>query len=186
MGINLATKITLLRILLTPVFLIFMIRGYPGWAILTFAVAALTDGIDGFIARTRNQKTALGSVLDPLGDKLLLTTAFIVMAIKHDHLVWIIVLIVSRDVILSIGALLIYLTGGKFEFKPNISGKITTFAQIVMVLLGLAGEKFIGKDFLYSTPFMVWAYLTAGLTIISGFTYVRKGMAWLLEQTTKP
>ncbi len=186
MGINLATKITLLRILLTPVFLIFMIRGYPGWAILTFGVAALTDGIDGFIARTRNQKTALGSVLDPLGDKLLLTTAFIVMAIKHDHLVWIIILIVSRDVILSIGALLIYLTGGKFEFKPNISGKVTTFAQIVMVLLGLAGEKFIGRDFLHSTTFMVWAYITAGLTIISGFTYARKGMQWLLEQTTKP
>ena len=186
MGINLATKITLIRILLTPVFIIFMIRGYPGWAMISFGVAALTDGIDGYIARTRNQKTALGSVLDPLADKLLLTAAFITMAFKNDHLVWIIVLIVSRDVILAIGALLIYVTGAKFEFKPNISGKVTTFAQIVMVLLGLGGEGFHHPEFLHSNYFIGWAYLTAGLTMISGFTYVSRGMAWLLEQTTKP
>ena len=186
MGINLATKITLIRILLTPVFLIFMIRGYPGWAMLIFGVAAMTDGIDGFIARTRNQKTALGSVLDPLADKLLLTTAFVGMAFKHDQLVWIIVLIVSRDVILAIGALLIYLTGAKFEFKPNISGKITTFAQIVMVLIGLSGDGLNRPEILHTSPFIIWAYITAVLTIISGLTYIRRGMAWLLEQTTNP
>lgn len=186
MGINLATQVTLIRIILVPVFIICMIRGYPEWALVTFCVAALTDGIDGFIARSMKQKTALGSILDPLADKLLLTTAFVGLAFKYDHLVWIIVVIVSRDVILSIGALLIYLTGAKFEFKPNISGKITTFAQIVMVALALLGEGLHHPEFLKTDKFLYWAYLTALLTVISGFTYIRRGLEWLLEQTTKP
>ena len=80
---------------------------------------------------------------------------------------------------------MIYLTGAKFEFKPNISGKITTFCQIIMVSLALIGTGFHHPEFLKSDTFMYWAYLTALLTVISGFTYIKRGLAWLLEQTTK-
>jgi cardiolipin synthase len=185
MGINLATRITLLRIVLTPLFLYYLIKGPIDWAVIIFTTAALTDGIDGFIARTWHQKTALGSVLDPLADKLLLTTAFIGLAFRHPHLVFEIIMIVSRDIILVIGALLLFVLGAKFEIKPNISGKITTFCQIIMVLLALGAELFGHIDFLKSRTFELWTYLTVAMTVISGVSYVRKGMMWLHEQTTK-
>ncbi len=185
MGINLATRITLLRIVLTPLFLYFLIKGPIDWAVIIFAIAALTDGIDGFIARTCHQKTSLGSVLDPLADKLLLTTAFIGLAFRHTHLIFQIILIVSRDIILVIGALLLFVGGAKFEIKPNISGKITTFCQIIMVLIALGAELFGQTDFLKSRPYEYWTYLTVLMTVLSGVSYVRKGMMWLHEQTTK-
>jgi cardiolipin synthase (CMP-forming) len=186
MGINLATKITLLRILLTPIFLILLIRDEMAWAMAIFALAALTDALDGFIARTWHQKTAVGSVLDPLADKLLLTTAFVGLAVKYKHLIVFIIPIVSRDLILCVGTLLIFISGAKFEIRPNMSGKITTFCQILMVFFSLVADGLDKQYILHNNYYLGWVILTVFMTMLSGLSYVLKGIQWLHEQTTKP
>ena len=132
------------------------------------------------------KKTALGSVLDPFADKFLLTTALIGLTIRHTQLIWLIVPIVSRDIILSGGTLLIFVSGGKIEIKPNIFGKITTFCQIVMVIFALSLECTNRTALIQSIYFEIWTYITVVVTLYSGYTYVLKGVQWLHEQTTKP
>ncbi len=185
MGVNLATQITLIRIFLTPLFLIFFIRGEVGWAVGIFSIAAFTDALDGYIARHHNQKTSLGSVLDPLADKLLIMTAFIGMLFRYPHLLIFLIPVISRDMILVVGSLLIFLFGGKVEIEPSISGKITTFFQLMMVIVTLGAEVFKQTLFIYSNFYLVWVVLTMGLTVVSGVGYLAKGIAWLQAQTTK-
>ncbi len=174
---TLANKITILRILLVPVFVIFMTYGYYR-SIVVFQYAALgififcilTDAIDGFIARTFNQQTALGMFLDPLADKLLLVSAFVAVGlIVTDKLpLWVIMLIIGREFIISIGWLIIYLFGAKdSSLSPSIFGKMTTFFQMITILLCLI-------DLPYQ--YLRWIiFLTVAITIISTIDYVFRG-----------
>ncbi|MBW2175094.1 MAG: CDP-alcohol phosphatidyltransferase family protein [Deltaproteobacteria bacterium] len=97
---NIPNTLTLLRILLTPLFAIFLIKHLFDFALLVFAIAALSDGVDGFIARVFRQKTTLGAFLDPAADKLLLVTAFVTLAIQEQIPSWLSVLVITRDVII--------------------------------------------------------------------------------------
>jgi CDP-diacylglycerol--glycerol-3-phosphate 3-phosphatidyltransferase len=141
---TLANKITLLRLALIPVFtLLIMIytREQP-WvryaALSVYIVAALSDALDGFVARAYNQKTKLGAVLDPLADKLMINTGFVFMAVNHEFAftipMWFPVIVLLRDLIIVIGAFLINEFFGPVRVKPSIFGKLTTVIQMALVI----------------------------------------------------
>lgn len=130
--------------MLVPVFAVLIMsytREQPWFriaALATFGVAAISDGIDGFVARAYNQKTKLGAVLDPLADKLLVNTAFVFLAVNGELRTpipaWFPVLILSRDAIIVIGAYLINEYYGPVRASPHIAGKLTTALQMSLII----------------------------------------------------
>lgn len=170
-AMNLPNFITTLRILLIPFFIIAVLYGYHLYALGIFIAAALTDALDGFIARTFNMQTKLGTYLDPIADKLLLMSSIVVMAVVGKAPVWLVILIVSRDIIILIGCILIYFLYDQLTVRPSILGKATTFFQIVLVLLVL-----VAQDMERFIPWIAPAvWLTAAVTIASGLHYVNIG-----------
>src|SRR4051812_37041792 len=141
-----ANKVTILRILLIPFFVvevIYYIREDNEWhrllALLTFAVAAICDGVDGYIARRYNQRSELGAILDPLADKLLLVSGVIVLSIDHGPRLqsvplWFTGTILGRDVVLLLGMIVIQMTVGKVVVRPRVLGKVATVLQMSVVL----------------------------------------------------
>ena len=107
---NLPNALSLVRVLLIPIFIILVINKYAGWALVTFAVAGVTDGIDGLIARIAHQRTELGAYLDPIADKLLLAAGFITLAIVEVLPSWLTVIVLTRDVIILLGLSVFILT----------------------------------------------------------------------------
>ncbi len=105
---NLANYISLFRIVIIPAFVILLLKHHPYLPLLLFSLAIVTDGLDGMAARIQKQKTKLGSILDPLADKLLLTSAFITLAILKLVPLWVVIIVFSRDLILISGWLIIY------------------------------------------------------------------------------
>ena len=141
-----ANKITILRILLIPFFVVEVLYyGQNGnevhrlLAIVSFAVAAICDGVDGYVARRYNQRSELGAILDPLADKLLLVSGVVVLS--FDHLpylesvpLWLTGTIIGRDILILIGMLVIHLMVGKVKVRPRIIGKVATVLQMAVVL----------------------------------------------------
>src|SRR5213080_2895000 len=144
-----ANKITILRILLIPFFVVEVLYYVKDGeelhrllAILSFAVAAICDGVDGYIARRYNQRSELGAILDPLADKLLLVAGIVLLSLHHEqylpHLpLWLTATVISRDVLLLLGMVVIYYTCGKVNVKPHIIGKVATVLQMVAVCWAL-------------------------------------------------
>ena len=171
---TLANKITIVRILLVPVFVIFITYGYYK-SIIIFQYAALgvfifcilTDAIDGFIARRFNQQTALGMFLDPLADKLLLISAFVTVGliVANKLPLWVIMLVVGREFIIFIGWLILHLFGAKdSSFLPSILGKMTTFFQMITILFCLVNLPY---------QYLRWIiFITVAITIISTIDYI--------------
>jgi len=182
---NLANKITIFRLLLIPVFasLILSYKEKPIGegeflrvsALIVFIIASLSDAIDGFIARTFNQKTSLGTFLDPLADKLLLLTGIILLSLNISGLtqlpIWFPILVFSRDLLLLLGALIIQLTTHQLKIAPNILGKATTVLQMSTVLWILLK---------WPHPELVWI-VTGLLTFISGVFYLVTGSKQVSE-----
>lgn len=173
--VNLANAITLLRIILIPFFIYFLIYEHRLLAFLTFCTSALSDGVDGFIARMRHQKTELGTVLDPLADKLLLTTAYVTLAILHVTPVWLTLIVVSRDFIIVVGAMIVHILTGRLTVSPTIWGKLTTFLQLLTIFLALLLYWWGRRSFWMERV----ALLTALFTITSGLHYMYCGMSML-------
>jgi cardiolipin synthase len=164
---TLANQITLLRIILIPVFIITLIEGSPYWPVIIFTFTVLTDAIDGFVARKRNEKTKLGSFLDPLADKMLMFASFITLVYLKVVPLWVFVVTISRDVVILAGWLIIYFITDSLEIKPRLLGKITTIVQmstIWFILLGVQAP--------LQTSLL---YLTAAVTAISGIDYIIVG-----------
>ena len=141
--INLPNSLTVLRILLVPVFVGFLLYESFDYALVTLLVAALTDGLDGAIARITDQRTRLGEYLDPLADKLLLTSAIVTLSVLHFIPVWAVLLVVSRDAILLTGTIVANLTEIDIDIAPTWWGKGATLAQIcyvIMVILFATGR----------------------------------------------
>lgn len=160
--------ITLIRILLTPLFIIFLIQGRYQKALIVFVLAGLSDLADGLIARLYHQKSPLGAYLDPLADKLLMAAAFVALSIARLIPSWLTVVVLSRDVILVLGVLILRLADYSLEIKPSVWGKLTTTLQIMTVLLVLVGK-------LWPLPMGVLPgcfYLTGAITAISGVHYI--------------
>jgi cardiolipin synthase len=168
---NLPNILTLTRVLLVPLFVILIINKYFEWALFTFAIAGITDGIDGLIARITHQRTELGAYLDPIADKLLLFSAFITLAIVEIIPSWLVVIVITRDVIILTGFLVMFLTGYHPEIKPSLLSKITTAFQIVTILLVLM----IGYFPTFQQLSLIAIYGTAVMTILSGSHYIYIG-----------
>ena len=147
------------------------------FALLVFTLAAVSDALDGLFARYFKQYTVLGSYLDPLADKLLLSSAFICLAILRVLPGWLTVIVITRDILIVLGIAIFTITDIKVEMKPIIASKLTTVAQIATVILVLFDPQFSGAMLLKRAVFWV----TAALTIFSGFHYIYIGMNVIQE-----
>jgi len=169
-----ANQLTLLRMLLIPVFAILVMYGYLGLSLLVFSIAGLTDMLDGLIARRTGQKTTLGAWLDPMADKLLLTTMFVVLALPLDHLanrlpLWLTVLVISRDVGIVATVAIVNLAVGRRTFMPSFLGKVATATYIVTGVVTLSFN-FLG----YASPVVTaFVYGSLIITVVSGLNYQR-------------
>lgn len=170
---TLANQLTLLRMLLIPVFVILMLYGYRGWALAVFLFAGLTDLLDGFAARLTGQKTTLGVWLDPAADKLLIAATVVVLTLPNIGLVhplplWLTILAISRDVGIVATVAIVNLAMGPRTFRPSLLGKTATAGYIVacsVVLFVNVVEQF---DVLAELSILT----AASLTIVSGVHYV--------------
>jgi cardiolipin synthase len=169
--VNLPNGLTLLRVLLAPTIVIQLLYDYTGAALLTFLLAGLTDALDGFFARSRRQRTDLGRVLDPLADKALLGSAFVTLGVLGDLPLWLVIIGVSRDAILIVGSLLLYVQVGRLGNPPSVLGKATTLLQLVTVLLAMGADLRPRLGAVLSPA--VWA--TAAATVLSGLLYIVQG-----------
>ncbi len=172
MGIlNLPNTLTIARIVIIPLFITAFIYKRYNYALYLFAVAALTDTLDGLIARLTNQKTALGTFLDPLADKFLLVTSFILFSMNGWLPKWLTITVISRDVIVIIGWVLIYLVTNTSNVKPTLSGKAAIAMQLVLVCYVLLDKNISSLPHIHGA--LIW--ITAALTIISGMDYIYRG-----------
>jgi len=162
-------QLSLLRLGFLPFFIILIWYGKFGWALAVLVVAAITDGLDGLLARRLNQKTTLGALLDPVADKLLLSSSFFFLALKGKIHWWLTILVLSRDVLILTIAAVILAVAGVRQFPPSTYGKITTFLQILLVFAVLVAAAF-GKPWM-NTLRLALVYLVAGFTVFSGFHY---------------
>ena len=168
--------ITILRVLLVPIFIIYIINDRMLGSLIIFCIASISDALDGFIARVFHKKSDLGAYLDPLADKILLIAAYITLAILKMLPPWLAILIISRDVIILLGVLVLYLNRQPVKVHPSLLSKSTTCLQIATILMILL------NSYLTIDPFKVYAFwLTAGFTIASGLQYIRTGLVILTQ-----
>ncbi len=187
-----ANKITVVRILMIPVFVTMAIyygesikRGDPlEWqrfaAIIIFILAAVSDGLDGYVARRYNQRSTLGVYLDPIADKGLLLSGIITLSISNwsqsdpeygSFPVWFPVLVISRDAVILVGTMILYLLNGKVHVKPNWTGKVATVLQMIAIGWVMLQLRFIP---------LLYVVIAAGVfTLISGIVYVTDGVRQL-------
>jgi cardiolipin synthase (CMP-forming) len=168
-----ANQITLLRVLLVPAFVILVVYGYLGWALVVFAVAGLTDMLDGLIARRAGQQSSLGAWLDPMADKLLAVSTFVVLTIPGLGLanrlpIWLTVLIITRDVVIVATVAIVNLAVGRRTFRPSIYGKIATATYMMTVVVAMFFN-YLGYHSLIVDLF-IWASLA--ITLISSLHYI--------------
>ncbi len=172
---GLANWLTILRIFLIPVFVSLLVYRKPGPALFVFGAAALTDLLDGYVARRSGSQSRLGAFLDPIADKLLLTASFVTLTYLKALPFWIAAVVISRDVILVVGAIVIQMVGARLYPRPTWAGKAATFFQILAVLVGLTA-RYVQLPPLARGSVM---WLAAGFTVISGLQYIVQGMRFL-------
>lgn len=181
-----ANKVTVVRILLIPFFVVevlyYMKTGnevHRWFALTAFLVAAVCDGVDGFIARHFNQRSELGAVLDPLADKLLLVSGVVLLSLDNPHLgsmpLWLTVTIIGRDLLLLIGLVITQMMIGKVNVHPRVLGKVATVLQMVCIVwILLKWDRTLGGPW-----FAIWTLGAAVCTGVSGLFYIRDGMKQL-------
>lgn len=165
---TLPNLITSLRIILTPIFVIYLIREDFPAALVIFIIAGLTDGADGLIARVFNQKSKLGSYLDPLADKILLIAAFVVLSVRDFIPPWLTVMAISRDILILLGVLILSLNQMHIIIRPSILSKVTTCLQLGTVFMVLSRD-YLPQIYRFNTS-LFW--LTGLFTIASGLHYI--------------
>ena len=173
--LTLANQLTILRIILTPAFVLLVVYGYLGWALIVFLTAGVTDALDGLIARRAGQRTTLGAWLDPMADKLLLVTTFVILTLPGvpltNHLpLWLTVVVITRDVVIIGVVAVVTLAAGPRNFRPSMLGKLATatfvMTSVVVMYFNYRGERSVLVDV------MVWLSLV--LTVISAADYFVK------------
>jgi cardiolipin synthase len=162
-------QITLLRLGFLPLFLILIVYEHYRWALLILVLAGLSDGIDGLLARKLNQKSSIGAYLDPIADKLLLSSSFVILAMERITPWWLTIMVLSRDILLLVVAAVIILISGYRPFPPSLLGKATTFFQIILVFGVVLAAGYPGPEIAEINRLL--SYLVAALTAISGFHY---------------
>lgn len=181
MGLTLANVLTMLRMVVIPFFIMAIGYNRSGWALALFLLAGITDLLDGLIARVWKQQTTLGAILDPMADKLLLTAAFVMLCIPDGTKVfpqlvltnripvYVVIIAISRDVFISLIALVMYMTNGTTRFPPSLPGKLTTAVNVLTICVLLLGN-WLGKELVVIGPAMIW--LSLAVTLVSGFHYI--------------
>jgi len=165
-----ANQITILRLVFVPVFAILVIDRSYGWALAVLVAAAISDVVDGAVARIFHQQTPLGMALDPIADKVLMTTAYLVLAFRDALPWWLTILVLSRDLAIVMIALLIILVAGYRPFRPSILGKISTTAQVTTVFVAVGFQAHI--PLFTTTLLQICILLTATFTLASGIHYL--------------
>ena len=172
---NLANKISITRIILVPFFIAAVVYSRFTLALAIFILCILSDALDGYIARTRSQQTKLGALLDPMADKLLLVSGFVSLSMISDlpeslrFPPYVPLIVVSRDVLVVLGCMVIYMLKGKIDIKPTYLGKATTFLQMMSIVSILVHFPYSG---------VIWN-ITVALTVLSGLDYLRIGSRML-------
>ena len=161
---TIANQLTLLRMALAPVLVVCVLSRQPGWALAAFVLAGLTDAFDGFFARRGGQQTTLGAMLDPVADKILLGSTYVVLtwsAVPCAIPVWVTVTLLSRDAITIVSVAVINLTVGRRVFAPSLLGKVTTAAQILT-----AGLVLLANALGHCPAYLAWTFRTLVLLIV--------------------
>ena len=176
MTFTIPNLLSLFRMGLIPLFVILVMNGDLRKALLVFVVAGVTDALDGFIARFWHQQSPLGAYLDPMADKLLLTTAYVMLSIpglNHGTRIppWITILVIARDVLMVSVALVLYLAAGVKRFPPSVLSKVNTILQVAAVALVLVAGSFPDLRSIELAA-ETTLYLVAGLTVASGLHYI--------------
>ncbi len=178
--LNIPNFLTLFRIVLVPIFVVLVSKHRFTYGLYVFAIAALTDGLDGTVARWWNDKTELGALLDPFADKLLLLSSFVVLTFEGIFPTWLLSVIVIRDVVVVFGYLMLaFFADERPPVQPSYIGKTSTFLQLMCVIGGLMGFAAGSRP--------LWTgllYLTVALTGASGLQYMYRGLVWL--ESRKP
>lgn len=174
MGVlNIPNTLTLIRIIIIPVFITSIIYCRYNISLVLFIVAAFTDLLDGLVARLMNQKTVIGTFLDPLADKFLLVSSFVILSIYNFIPKWIAVVVISRDIIVIAGWFILYLISGSPRIEPSILGKMTIWVQSLFIAYVLLNINIVFLTELKN----VLIYLTTSITAISGLEYIfKKGL----------
>lgn len=176
-AISIPNILTLMRLLMAPLFVILLLHDRLTAALIIFSLAGISDGLDGFIARWFNQQTVLGAYLDPVADKVLLVSAFICLALLGIIPDWLTVIVLSREVIIVLGIAILTLTEKKYRVRPSLVSKCTTAVQIAMVIVSLVLPNIPRLQMMQHI--LLWT--TAALTMISGFHYLYIGMNMLQQ-----
>jgi len=171
--LTVANQLTLLRIMLIPAFVILVIYGYLGWALVVFAAACLTDALDGLTARWSGQKSTLGAWLDPMADKLLALSTFIVLTVPWLGLanplpIWLTVLIICRDVVIVGTVAIVNLAIGPKTFRPSFFGKLATATYMMTAVVAMF-YNYLGYHSLVVDTFV---YASLAITLISSLHYI--------------
>ncbi|MEN6489731.1 MAG: CDP-alcohol phosphatidyltransferase family protein [Smithella sp.] len=174
---NIANFLSLLRIILVPVVVIFLIQHSYGKALFTFALAGLTDALDGALARLLSCQTVLGAYLDPIADKLLLTASFVTLSILGIIPSWLTVIVISRDFIIILGIAILSMVSVPYVIKPAFVGKVTTALQIGTIFLALSFQA-MSYNFSYDWV-MIICWLTGFFTVASGLIYMARGIKFI-------
>ncbi len=167
--------LTLARIFLTPLLALFLLRKSMTPAFLVFCAAGLTDALDGLLARCLNQRSRLGSYIDPLADKFLLVTSFILLWNIGELPLWLLIITVGRDLLILLGFFILFFQGVRFEIKPLVSSKLTTLFQLGTVFVLLGKPILELHSWMYTTLFVI----TAGFSIFSWGHYLLNALSLL-------
>ncbi len=168
---NIPNSLTILRILLIPCYIGLLLYGRFNLALIVLLLAGLTDALDGAIARIKNQHTRLGAVLDPLADKLLLTSGFITLSMIHVIPLWVTILVVSRDLILMLGTAVAHFTDSRVDITPTFLGKGTTFLQLSYIVMVI----FLSSRQIDLTVMLPLLLGMVSFTLLSGLHYLYRG-----------
>ena len=163
-------QLTLLRMMFVPFIVIKLVEGHYELALVLFVLAGFSDGLDGLLARTLKQQTVLGQYLDPIADKLLLSTMFMVLSILHKIQWKFTVLVFSRDITILMASAVLYAIAGLRDFRPSIFGKANTFAQVAAIFFVLLFE--INRSRWIAIGRLSFLRATFAFTIISAMHYV--------------
>jgi cardiolipin synthase (CMP-forming) len=173
--LNTPNVLTLCRLLLIPIFLAMMSKRHFNYALYLFCLAALTDALDGTVARWFDCKTEIGAYLDPFADKLLLLSAFVALTLESMLPGWLLGVVVIRDTVIVFGYFMLsFLTNERVPVRPSYLGKVSTFLQLFCVIGALAQISHI-----WPRDWYAMLYVTVGVTALSGVHYSYRGLVWL-------
>jgi len=161
--------ISVIRIMLVAPFVVLILKQEFAWALVLFFVAGVSDGIDGYLAKRNNWISRLGSILDPLADKLLLVSSFVTLGWLGILPLWLVVAVLLRDVVIIGGAVAYHIVVGRYEMEPSIISKLNTFFQIMLVLSTVFSQ---GLYVLPPQALQILVYIVLVTTILSGAHYV--------------